>query len=286
MKVKSQYHCLIAGLPDLMFEDVKFPVTLVHFKEELEHELTREDYNLLRLIFLPYDNGNLIDFLLKNEKEPSPLSNYTTDDFEEQVSRLHAILEQEPLLPQYMIDFIRDFEDEEKEIPEEAFERILSEGYYSYVSQVSNDFLRRWFEFELNARNILTALISKKHHRDLSEEIIGETSITHDLIASQKKSLEIMTDDDYLNSLLQLAEEEDFYQRERKVDLLKWDYLDEQTFFHYFTIEKVIGYLIKLLIVFRWKALDKETGREMFERLIHDLEYSYELSEEFSLNRK
>jgi hypothetical protein len=268
-----------------MFEESKFPLTLVQFKGELEHELTREDYSLIRLLFLPYDHGNLIDFLLKNENEPSPLGNYTTEDFEEQVLRLHAILEQEPLLPQYMIDFIRDFEDEEKEIPEESFERILTEGYYSYVSQTGNDFLRQWFEFELDARNILTALISRKHRRDLSEEIIGETSVTQELIASQKKTLEIMTDDDYLKNLLQLGEEEDFYQRERKVDLLKWDYLDEHTFFHYFTIEKVIGYLIKLFIVFRWKALDKETGRKMFERLIHDLESSYELSEEFSLNR-
>jgi hypothetical protein len=285
MRVKNQYHCLIAGLPDLMFEDGKFPFTLLQFKGELEHDLTGEDYNLIRLLFLPFDHKNLIDFLLKKDQKPSPLGNFTIDDFEEQISRLHAILEEEPLLPQYMIDFIRDFEDEEKEIPEESFERILTEGYYSYVSQAGNDFFRQWFEFELNTRNILTALISRKHQRDLSEELIGQTSVTQDLIATQKKSLEIMTDDDYLNNLSQLGEEEDFYQRERKADLLKWDYLDEHTFFHYFTIEKVIGYLIKLFIVFRWKALDKETGREMFERLIHDLESSYVLSEEFSLKR-
>jgi hypothetical protein len=236
-------------------------------------------------LFLPYDHKNLIDFLLKTDRDPSPLGNFSIDEFEEQVERLHAILEQEPLLPSYMVDFIQDFEDEEKEVPEESFERILMEGYYSYVSQAPNEFLREWFLFELNARNILTALISRKHQRDVSEELIGQTSVTQELIASQKKNLEIMTDDDYLNNLLQLGEEENFYQRERKVDLLKWDYLDEYTFFHYFTIEKVIGYLLKLFIVFRWKILDKETGRKMFERLIHDLESSYGLSEEFSLQR-
>jgi len=285
MLIKNQYHCLIAGLPDLMFEDGKFPVTLEQFRGELERELTRDDYQLIRLLFLPYDHENLINFLLKKEQEPSPLGNYSIEDFEDQVARLHSILEQEPLLPQYMIDFIMDFEDEEKEISEEAYERILMEGYYSYLGQVGNDFLRQWFEFELNVRNILTALISRKHQKDLTAELIGQTSVTQELITSQKKSLEISTDNDYLNSLLQLGEEEDFYQRERKVDLLKWDYLDEHTFFHYFTIEKIIGYLIKLFIVFRWKELDKETGRKMFERLIRDLESSYELSEEFSLKK-
>jgi hypothetical protein len=269
-----------------MFEDSKFPSTLEQFKSELDHELTREDYNLIRLLFLPYDHENLIEYLLKKDDKPNPRGNFTNEDFEEQVSRLHAILEQEPLLPLYMIDFIRDFEDEEKEIPEENFEMILAEGYYSYVSQVDNDFLRKWFEFEQDANNILTAVISRKYNRDLSKEIVGETPVTQELIATRKKSQEIMTDNDYLDSLLQIAEEEDFYLRERKVDLLKWDYLDEHTFFHYFTIEKVIGYLIKLFIVFRWKVLDKDTGREMFEKLIHDLESSYELSEEFSLNKK
>lgn len=269
-----------------MFEDSKFPSTLKQFKEELEHELSPADYELIRLLFLPRDHDNLINFLLKKEEEPDPLGNFTTEDFEEQVTRLHAILEQEPLLPQYMIDFIRDFEDEEKEIPEESFEKILMEGYYAYVSGVSNDFLRRWFEFGQNAKNILTTLICRKHDREIAEEVIGDNPLSQELIASRKKGLEIRTDDDYLDALLQLSEEDDFYERERKVDHLKWDYLDEKTFFHYFTIEKVIGYLVKLFIVFRWKELDKEAGREMFERLIHDLESSYELSEEFSLNRK
>lgn len=277
---------MIAGLPDLMFEDSKFPSTLKQFKEELEHELGPADHELIRLLFLPRDHDNLINFLLKKEEEPDPTGNFTTEDFEEQVSRLHAILEQEPLLPQYMIDFIRDFEDEEKEIPEESFEKILTEGYYAYVGTVHNEFLRQWFEFEQNAKNILTTLIAKKHDKDISKEIIGDSPLVQELAASQKKSLEIRTDDDYLDALLELSEVDDFYERERKVDHLKWDYLDEKTFFHYFTIEKVIGYLIKLFIVFRWKELDKEAGREMFEKLIQDLESSYELSEEFSLNRK
>lgn len=72
MMFKNQYHCLIAGLPDLMFEDSKFPATLQQFKGELEHELTLGDYNLIRLLFLPYDHENLIDFLLKTDEEPNP----------------------------------------------------------------------------------------------------------------------------------------------------------------------------------------------------------------------
>jgi hypothetical protein len=70
-----------------------------------------------------------------------------------------------------------------------------------------------------------------------------------------------------------------------KFDLIKWKYLDENTFFHYFTIEKVIGYLIKLLLVDRWLKLDEEKGEQLFKKFISDLEKSYEFPKEFIIKK-
>lgn len=283
---RKYYYCFIAGLPDLIFEDSKFKSTLQAFKQELELELTPGDYSLVQLLFLPYDHENLINHLLKKSNEHNPLCNFTTGDFDEQISRLNALLEQKPLLPGYMIQFIRDFYDEEKENKEEEFEKVLMEGYYDHILKADNPFLRQWFEFELNAKNILTAFICRKYNIEIIQELIGRNPLVQELINARKKDLDILTDDDYLNEIMKLSEIEDFYQRERRSDLLKWDYIDEHTFFQYFTIEKIIGYLIKLFIVVRWIKLHKETGREMFEKLIHDLQSSYDLPEEFSLNRR
>lgn len=283
---KKYYYCFIAGLPDFIFEDSKFKSTLPAFKQELEAELTPGDYSLVQLLFLPYDHDNLINHLLKKSEEHNPLCNFTTENIDEQISRLNVRPEQKPLLPGYMIQFIRDFYDEEKENKEEEFEKVLMEGYYHHVLQADNSFLRQWFEFELNAKNILTAHICRKYNIEIIEELIGSSPLVQELINIRKKNLDIPTDDDYLNEIIRLTEIEDFYQRERRFDLLKWDYIDEHTFFHYFTIEKIIGYLIKLFIVFRWIKLHKETGREMFEKLIDDLQSSCDLPEEFSLNKR
>ncbi len=280
---KKYYHCFISGLPDLMFEDSKFSSTLLAFREYMEQELTTDDFALIELLFLPRDHHNLINFLQKKEFDPDPLGNFSLEDFEEQISRLNAILKQEPLLPGYLISFIEDFLDEEKDIPEEEFNNILMEGFYEHVLITGNPFLRQWFEFELNAKNILTAHLCRKFDKKMDQEIVGRNDLTMQLLKSRGRNIEIMTDDDYLNEMNRLAEEEDFYKRERKQDLLKWQYIDEHTFFYYFTVETIIGYLIKLFIVFRWKELDKETGREMFEKLIRDLQSSYELPEEFSM---
>jgi len=283
---RKYYYCFIAGLPDLIFEDSKFKFTLPAFKQELELELTPGDYSLVQLLFLPYDHENLINHLLKKSDEHNLLYNFTTEDFDEQISRMNTLPERKPLLPGYMVQFIRDFYNEEKENKEEEFEKILIEGYYDHILQTDNPFLRQWFEFELNAKNILTALICRKYNIEITQELIGRNPLVQELINARKKNLDFLTDDDYLNDIMKLSEIEDFYQRERRFDLLKWDYIDEHTFFHYFTINKVIGYLIKLFIVFRWIKLHKETGREMFEKLIHDLQSSYDLPEEFSLNKR
>ena len=56
--------------------------------------------------------------------------------------------------------------------------------------------------------------------------------------------------------------------RERKLDLLKWNWIDENTFFNYFSIERVFAYLLQLEMIERWVSLDKVAGEKMFRSLI------------------
>jgi hypothetical protein len=86
----------------------------------------------------------------------------------------------------------------------------------------------------------------------------------------------------YVEQLLSIYAIEDLLQREKAIDMLKWNWLDEGTFFNYFTVEKLISYYIKLEMIERWISLDPETGKEMFEKLIKDLESGYEFPEDFN----
>jgi len=52
----------------------------------------------------------------------------------------------------------------------------------------------------------------------------------------------------------------------------RWSYIDSLTFFEYFTIDQVLGYLVKFLIVKRWERLDPETGKEMLKKLVEGME--------------
>ena len=63
----------------------------------------------------------------------------------------------------------------------------------------------------------------------------------------------------------------DILERERGIDDLMWEKIDEMTTYDYFDLEAVLGFLAKLHIVERWYILDEKTGREMFRKLVDEV---------------
>ena len=73
MLIKREYYCLIAGLPDLFFDENKTTVASNVFREELQHQLSPSDYKLVEYLFLPFDNLNLLNvFFGQNKAELLP----------------------------------------------------------------------------------------------------------------------------------------------------------------------------------------------------------------------
>ena len=56
--------------------------------------------------------------------------------------------------------------------------------------------------------------------------------------------------------------------RERKIDLLKWNWLEEHTFFKTFDFESVFAYLLRIEMIERWTALDKASGEKTFRQMV------------------
>jgi hypothetical protein len=71
--------------------------------------------------------------------------------------------------------------------------------------------------------------------------------------------------------------------REFKLDLYKWQFIDEKTFFNYFTIEKILAYIRKLFIAERWYGLEKEKGRTMFNKIFEELKTGFHLPDEYTI---
>ena len=283
--LKKEYYCLVAGLPDLFFNENKLAISSVSFRDELKYQLSQPDYHLVEYLFLSFDNENLLTRFFQLERPFNTQGNISKENLEYQFSPENEHVE----LPVFMLQFLDWMKHRDsKELTVEV-ENILSVLFYEFVLNTKNEFLRNWFMFELNIKNILTAFHCVQFDYELSEQLLNveQNKTVYNLLAGKRLKSELYEDEvPFHNQLFKIVESDlKLQEKEKAIDKLKWDYLDEFTFFHYFTIEKILSYVIKLLLVERWMKMDIETGKQLLNKLIEELKTSYEFPAEFSLTK-
>ena len=229
------------------------------------------------LFFLPNDNAQVLRLLNKQEPDPALKTVYPLRQLEEEV--------QEPtVLPLYLREFITDFKEERLKY-DVAPENVLSWMYYAYMMHSENKLVREYAEFSMNMKNLIAAFNSKKYGRDVSREVIGENEFALALRTSNSKDFGLSMDYPYVEKVISLMENDNLVERERGLDLLIWDFLDEAVVFEYFSIEKVISFMLKLMIVERWSRMSSESGRKVFMELVEKFRKSFEFDEQFIIGK-
>ena len=84
-----------------------------------------------------------------------------------------------------------------------------------------------------------------------------------------------------MDQVQRISETEELVERERKIDTLKWKWLEEHSFFYYFTIERIFVFLMFLDMTERWISLDKQKGYELFRQMIENLKEEISIPDEF-----
>jgi hypothetical protein len=280
---RRNYYYLVSGLPDLALDTNKLAITSLAFKKELEEQLHPEDYNLVKSLYLHFDNKNILKLLLKQTPEKQPLANYSIAHLNEQIK--------EPLdLIDYLQKFVLLFNEESFDRTALHSEKQLQSLYYKYLLQINNKFLKQWFQFEYGMKNLLVAVNSRKLGLDYKNQLISigeENEVYRTLLKGVPKAEALSDDIPFATDILTIAtSEQSITDKEKALDNLKWKFLDEHSFFNYFTIEKILAFVIKLKLVERWLALDRKTGEQLFHRLLNDLKENHKFTAEFSIKSK
>ena len=276
---KRSYYCLIAGLPDLFFNENKTGFSSMDFRNELKHQLSITDFNLAKLLYLPYDNTNLLNLLFHKNTPFILAGNYKKEILENGISSsLH--------IPDYMNRFVLwAKKTESNTLNLQARNKLLS-LFYEHVLTCENIFLKEWFTFELNIKNILTSINCRQFNYTTEGHIIQvEQNNTVFSLLSKKHLKSNLFEEEipFADQIFRIAESNsNLKEKENATDKIFWAYLDDQTFFHYFTIEKILSYIIKIGIIERWMKLNAETGKVLLNQLIKELKDSYKFTEEFS----
>ncbi len=273
-KIKRNYYCLVAGLQDIELDTHKLLLKQEDLKDYLSYELHKDDFALVEKLYLPYDNKNLLNVLKKSEEPFNEKGKFSLELIEEQIK--------EPtILPEYMIKFIKAFKEKEPFFPEMSSENELTYLFYNEMLKDDNDFIRWWHELQMNLRNILTGLNCRRYSLNPEHHIIGNNEIAESIRKSHAKDFGLSNKLDYAEEIISIGRIEDIHERELAIDKFCWNRLDEHIFFEYFTIERILAFVLKTFMVERWLSIDKEQGREMFKKLIEDLQKSYDLPETF-----
>ncbi len=270
------YYCYIAGLPDIQIDNPKSIPAQEEILEELKPILSKGDMALLDLLRLKYDNANLLKFLANRDAELNPLGNLTSQDWAELIELIDNSDERNPVrdarLLKYMLDFYTTIRNEQREEKIDFAEDFLAALYYKYGMQCKNKFVAEWFEFNLNINNILTALTCRKYGWDIKSAIVGDNVVAETIRNSvSARDFNLKAEIDYFDALVSISETANLLDREHRIDALKWNWLEENTFFSSFSIEKVLSFWLRCELMHRWDNLSMEEGAEIFRQMINDL---------------
>jgi len=140
---------------------------------------------------------------------------------------------------------------------------LLDADFYRRALQHRNRFIRDWFRFDLDLRNATVAYLNDSLGRPDGQ----------DMILLEGRETEEFDEAEAVQNVLNCG---DILRRERGLDELRWQKIDELTILDVFDIEAILGYTAKLKIIDRWLQLDPDSGRALFRRLVEDIRSTYD----------
>ncbi|MDL2319626.1 DUF2764 domain-containing protein [Alistipes sp. OttesenSCG-928-B03] len=273
----KQYYSLVAGLREYQLDADNKGFDAPAIVGEVREELSGGDLRHLALFYTYYDIGNIIS-LLAGRAQFSALGNFTREELVQEMKTPSQ-------LPRFVSDILAAYANpDDPEYDEvdrtKAVEKALFTAYYAECERSKCRFLRDWYTFDRNLRNVTAAYNARRLGLSVADEVVGAGYVAETMGRSSAADFGLRGELDYLDRVLAaMGEEGNLLDKERQLDLLRWDMADELTTFDYFNLNKVLAYLAKVNIIYRWVSLDAQTGREMFQRLMAEMSGEEKLRE-------
>lgn len=236
------YEFLLSGLPELTANSAA-PMSDEALLELLRETLKEQDLRELELLDMQNNNEVVLDLLTRY------------DD---------SIIDQ-PI----WWDDVRDVLSEED---------LRSQILYEYGRHHGCRFVREWYAFNQDVNNVMAATVCRKHGFDVRKAIVGTNEVAAILRKNPaQKDFGLAAYLDNLNEIIAVAEEENLMERERKLDALRFIWLEDRTRFVDFSIENVLAYRLQTKMLNRWVGLTLEEGEKIFRELVADMKKGIKL---------
>ena len=264
------YYSLVAGLREYALDADTKGFDEKGIVEEILDGVCASDASEVRLLYGYYDCENILA-LRAGRSAHNPLGNLSREELEQE-------LKAPSRLPQGIARVVKAYADPEGEEAEKVdtsrrFETTLFAAYYDACRRSRSRFLRAWSEFDRTLRNVMAALAARAASRPVEEVVVGGGDVAEQLQRSSAADFGLRGELPFIDSVIAaMNDEANLMEKERKIDLVRWEEASELATFDYFNINAILSYLVRISIVARWARLDAARGREMFNRLLAELD--------------
>lgn len=135
----------------------------------------------------------------------------------------------------------------------------LSSHFYNAVFKCKNNFLKNYFALDLEIRNRKVDFVSNKMGTDAD---MYRISIDNPILNLSQTEL---------NQLNEIFATKNVLEKEQKLDKFKWDFINTINPYGEFNVDVILAFLAKGKLIDRWNKLDKETGEELFQKLVNEV---------------
>ena len=265
----KSYYALVAGFREYALDGEMKGFDIEAILSEVFEVISSKDKKTVELLYAYYDCENLIS-RYNGSSTYNALGRLSSEEVEEELhnpSRLIAPLAK----------VVRDYTSTENEGDEDVdlsqpFAKALMTAYYKACAASGSRLLREWSATDRTIRNIVAATLARRQGIAAEDVVVGEDAVAKALSRSSAADFGLRTEVPFVEQLVAaVVDEHNMVEKERKIDNIRWAELSELSAFDYFDLNAVIAYLVKANMVARWAALDAKVGREMFDRLVSEL---------------
>lgn len=256
----TEYYFLATALPSIQI-GAPPEITFSEFDTLIRENLTKEDRYQFYLLRGYYDLMNIRAFWKKK-----PFESFGTLDEKE----LEEALLEGAKLPGFVDRFLDQYKDTKERLSH--FPQLVNE-YFVEAATEAKGFAKEYLDFERELRLVLVALRAKQVKRDLLKELQFEDPydelVAH--ILAQKDAPEYEPPHKYqaVKQIFQDYKEEPL-ELHKALVRYRYEKVQNMVGVQMFSLDRILAYMIRLIMVIKWLTLDAEKGIHMVDQMIKE----------------
>lgn len=255
-----QYYFLASRLPPLALGEVP-DITWEEFLFLLETNLTQADWRWVNVLRLYQDLINIRHFWMGEEIDP--LGRFDVLELEEALLTGYGF-------PEYVYAFLEQYASKEERL--KNFPSLIVR-FFTQELLNAPDFLREYLQLERELRLVFLGFRAKKLGRNLATELQFENP-DDDLIAqllAQKDDKAFEPPEGFESLRVMFTQHADepmaLFQ---EIAAYRFNWIEDRLSDDPFSISRILGYMVQLILVLQTLQLDAEKGNQMIDNMVKE----------------